>query len=157
VIASINEEEQENNFEIQIPMLLSFLSYNQFEGSVIGLNVMQEFYEDKYGPGDYIPNIAVLLWSFGVMTALGGLMCLLGLYGSYEYRKTGVEERPIYLRLMVYGMITPFIANTGGWLITEMGRQPWVVFGFMKTEDAISPNVSANEMLFSLLSFTAIY
>src|SRR5699024_12261472 len=65
--------------------------------------------------------------------------------------------RPIYLRLMVYGMITPFIANTAGWLITEMGRQPWVVFGFMKTEDAISPNVSANEMLFSLLSFTAIY
>ncbi|HLQ94983.1 MAG TPA: cytochrome ubiquinol oxidase subunit I [Pseudogracilibacillus sp.] len=157
VVASINEEEKENNFEVQIPMVLSFLSYNQFEGSVTGLNDMQEFYEDKYGPGDYIPNVTVLFWSFRVMTGIGGLMVLLGLYGSYASRKTALQDRRLYLNLMVYGMIFPFVANTAGWLITEMGRQPWVVFGFMKTEDAISPSVTANEMLFSLLSFTAIY
>ena len=54
-------------------------------------------------------------------------------------------------------MILPFVANTVGWLITEMGRQPWVVYGVMKTEDAVSPSVTPNEMLFSLIAFTLIY
>src|SRR5699024_1128903 len=62
-----------------------------------------------------------------------------------------------YLKLMVYAIILPFIANSTGWIMTEMGRQPFVVFGLMKTEDAISPSVTANEMLFSLISFTTMY
>ena len=58
---------------------------------------------------------------------------------------------------MVYAISLPFIGNTVGWIMTEMGRQPWVVFGVMKTEDAVSPNVTFGEVLFSLISFTSMY
>src|SRR5699024_5178719 len=68
-----------------------------------------------------------------------------------------LENSKWYLKLMTFGIILPFIANTAVWLLTEMGRQPWVVFGLMETKDAISPSVTANEMLFSFISFTAIY
>lgn len=157
VLAKINEEANENDFEIQIPILLSFLSFNEFSGSLEGMNQLQAEYEGKYGPGDYIPPVTVLFWVFRVMTGAGGLMVLLGLYGMYASRKNLLENRKNYLKLMTYGMILPFVANTAGWILTEMGRQPWVVFGLMKTEDAISPSVTPNEMLFSLLSFTLLY
>lgn len=156
-IASIDEENKTNNFEVQIPMVLSFLSFNQFEGSVEGMNSVQEKYEEKYGPGDYIPNVTVLFWVFRIMTGIGGLMALLGLFGWYKSRKDGLENNRWYLKLMTFGIIFPFIANTAGWLLTEMGRQPWVVFGLMKTADAISPSVTVNEMLFSFIAFTSIY
>ena len=61
------------------------------------------------------------------------------------------------MKLMVFAIALPFIANSVGWLMTEMGRQPWVVFGVMKTEDAVSPNVTAGEVLFSLISFSTLY
>lgn len=157
VLAKVNEAEQKNDFEIQIPFLLSFLSFNQFEGSLEGINQLQEMYVDKYGPGDYIPNVTLLFWVFRIMTGAGGIMFLLGLYGLYASRKGRLANQNWYLKLMPFGIILPFIANTAGWLLTEMGRQPWVVFGLMKTEDAISPSVTANEMLFSFLAFTTIY
>lgn len=159
VLAKINEEAKKNDFEIQIPMVLSFLSFNQFEGALDGLNDLQAQYEAEYGPGDYIPDVTLLFWSFRIMTGIGGVMVLLGLLGAYFSRAKGIDlsKQKFYLNLMIYGMIFPFVANTAGWLVTEMGRQPWVVYGVMKTEDAISPSVTVNEMLFSLISFTAIY
>lgn len=157
VLASIDEENRKNNFEIQIPMVLSFLSFNQFEGSLEGLNSIQDKYEDKYGPGDYIPNVTLLFWVFRIMTGIGGVMALLGIFGWYTSGKNKLENNRWYLRLMTFGIILPFIANTSGWLLTEMGRQPWVVFGLMETSDAISPSVTANEMLFSFIAFTSIY
>lgn len=157
VIASINEEERKNDSEIQIPFLLSFLSFNQFSGSVEGMNEIQEQYEAKYGPGDYIPNVTLLFWVFRVMTGTGGILLLLGFYGIYFARKDKLENRRFYLKAMPFAIFLPFIGNTAGWILTEMGRQPWVVFGLMKTEDAVSPSVTANEMLFSLIAFTSIY
>jgi len=91
------------------------------------------------------------------MVGAGGLMILLGLYGLYLSRKDKLVEKVRYLKLMVYAIILPFIANTTGWIMTEIGRQPWVVFGLMKTEDAVSPSVTFNEVLFSLIAFTTIY
>jgi len=157
VFAKINEAEQTNDFEIQIPFLLSFLSFNQFEGSVEGMNDLQEEYEVKYGPGDYIPNVTLLFWVFRIMTGIGGVMFLLGLYGLYASKGERIERQKWYLKIMPFAIILPFIANTSGWILTEMGRQPWVVFGLMKTEDGISPSVTPNEMLFSLISFITIY
>lgn len=157
VVAAIDEAAKENTFEVQIPMVLSFLSFNQFEGALEGINGLQEMYEDKYGPGNYIPNVTLLFWVFRVMTGVGGVMVLLGLYGWYMSRKDGLENKKWYLKLMTYGIILPFIANTAGWILTEMGRQPWAVFGLLKTSDAISPSVTPNEMLFSLIAFNSIY
>ncbi|WLV24893.1 cytochrome ubiquinol oxidase subunit I [Aciduricibacillus chroicocephali] len=159
VFAKINEKAKENDFEIQIPYLLSFLSYNQFNGSLEGINQLQDQYEAKYGPGNYIPPVKTLFWVFRIMTGAGGVMLLLGLYGMYASRKNTVtlEKHHKFMKLMPFAIALPFIANTAGWLLTELGRQPWVVFGLMKTEDAVSPSVSASEMLFSLISFTTIY
>src|SRR5699024_9942853 len=157
VVAKIDSEAKENDFEIQIPFLLSFLSFNQFSGSLEGINQLQEMYVEKYGPGDYIPPVKTLFWVFRIMTGAGGVMLLLGFYGMYQTRKGRLPENNLYLKAMPFAIILPFVANTSGWLMTELGRQPWVVFGLMRTEDAVSPSVTANEMLFSLLAFTALY
>jgi cytochrome bd ubiquinol oxidase subunit I len=157
LFANIDAENKENSFEIQIPYLLSFLSYNKFSGQVEGLNELQAQYEEKYGPGDYIPPVKTIFWSFRVMVSAGSLMFLLGLVGWFLSRKDKLAENKWFLKFMMFAISLPFIGNTAGWVMTEMGRQPWVVFGVMKTEDAISPNVSANAVLFSVIAFSTIY
>ncbi|ABY43042.1 cytochrome ubiquinol oxidase subunit I [Bacillus mycoides] len=157
VFAKIDTEKKENSFEIQIPYMLSLLSYDKFSGQVEGMNQIQKQYEEKYGPGDYIPPVHTMFWSFRAMVMSGTFMLLLGMYGWFLSRKDRLTENPWYLKIMVYAIALPFIGNTVGWIMTEMGRQPWVVFGVMKTEDAVSPNVSFGEVLFSLVSFTSLY
>ncbi|ENB4264523.1 cytochrome ubiquinol oxidase subunit I, partial [Bacillus cereus] len=157
VFSKIDTEKKENSFEIQIPYMLSLLSYDKFSGQVEGMNQIQKQYEEKYGPGDYIPPVHTMFWSFRAMVMSGTFMLLLGAYGWFLSRKDRLAEKTWYLKLMVYAISLPFIGNTVGWIMTEMGRQPWVVFGVMKTEDAVSPNVTFGEVLFSLISFTSMY
>src|SRR5690625_8049819 len=90
------------------------------------------------------------------MVGAGSVMILLGLYGVYKIRKDRILENTLYLKIMVWAIFLPFIANSTGWIMTEMGRQPFVVFGLMKTEDAVSPSVTAGEMLFSLIAFNLL-
>ncbi|MDY0409073.1 cytochrome ubiquinol oxidase subunit I [Virgibacillus soli] len=156
-IAHIDTENQENKFALDVPYALSFLSYNKFTGQVKGLLDLQKEYTAKYGPGDYIPPVKTTFWSFRTMVLSAVFMVLLSLYGWIQTRKDKLASSPKYLKLMLWGMSLPFIGNTAGWIMTEMGRQPWVVFGVMKTEDAVSPSVTANEVLFSFISFTLIY
>ncbi|MBU5466825.1 cytochrome ubiquinol oxidase subunit I [Virgibacillus sp. MSJ-26] len=157
VLAGIDTDAKENSFEIQIPYLLSLFSYSKFSGEVEGMNQIQAAYEAKYGPGDYIPPVKTVFWSFRAMVMSGTAMLLLGLYGWYASRKDLLEKKPWFTKIMVYAISLPFIANTVGWIMTEMGRQPWVVFGVMQTKDAVSPSVTFNEVLFSFISFTLMY
>ena len=157
IFAAIDTKNKENNFVIEVPYMLSYLSYSKFSGSVTGMNELQAFYEEKYGPGDYIPPVKALFWVFRIMTGAGGLMLLLALYGLHLRRKNTFTEKPFYLKLMTFAIALPFIANTSGWLMTELGRQPWIVFGLLTVEDAISPTVTGGEVLFSLITFTLIY
>src|SRR5699024_4996841 len=137
--------------------MLSFFAFNEFSGSLEGMNELQVKYEEKYGPGDYIPPVKTLFWSFRAMVGSASAMILLGFVGLFLIWRQKLEEKTRYLSIMVYAIALPFIANSTGWIMTEMGRQPFVVFGLMKTEDAVSPSVTANEMLFSLIAFTTIY
>ena len=123
--------------------MLSILSFNKFSGQVQGMHEIQEHYEEKYGPGNYIPPVKTVFYSFRIMVLTGTIMVLVGLYGWFLSRKNRLEQRPWFMKLMVFAISLPFIANSFGWLMTEMGRQPWVVFGVMKTEDAVSPNVTS--------------
>lgn len=92
------------------------------------------------------------------MVGCGMLMILLALYGSYlALRKQWDKMQGWFKRAMIVGIFLPFIANTAGWIMTEIGRQPWTVFGLLTVEDSVSPNVTANEVLFSLIAFTLIY
>ncbi|WP_438497625.1 cytochrome ubiquinol oxidase subunit I [Paenibacillus sp. IHBB 3054] len=156
--AFIDPDNKSNSGEIKIPYMLSFLSYSKFSGEVKGMNTLQAEYEQKYGPGDYIPPVRTTFWSFRIMVVAGTLMIVLGMYAMYlMWRKKMDRPNTWFMRFMFWGLLLPPIANTAGWIMTEIGRQPWTVFGLMTTEDSVSPNISAGQVLFSVISFTAIY
>lgn len=158
VFAVIDPETQENRFEIKIPYLLSYLTYSKFSGSVPGMLDLQAEYEQTYGPGNYIPPVRTTFWSFRIMVAGGVLMILLSLYGSFmALRNKWDKIGQWYWKAMIAAISLPFISNTAGWIMTEIGRQPWTVFGLLTVEDSVSPGVTAGEVWFSLISFTTIY
>ncbi len=153
-IGDLNEEEI---FSIRLPSLLSVLAYNTTDAEVRGINDLQAEYEQRYGPGDYVPPIAITYWSFRIMVGLGFLMLaliLVTLYLSFEGR---IEQNALFLKALIPAISFPYIASSAGWIMAEVGRQPWIVFGLQRTEDAISPNVSASTIAFSLALFTVIY
>ncbi|NWG16756.1 MAG: cytochrome ubiquinol oxidase subunit I [Chloroflexi bacterium] len=152
-----DEPGRKDVFSIRVPGLLSFLAYNRFEGEVKGINDLQAEYEETYGPGDYVPPIALNYWSFRLMIGTGMLMLLLALIGLYTVIQNKTENARWFLRLLPLAIFLPYLANTTGWLLTELGRQPWIVFGLQRVENAVSPNVSAEIVLLSLVGFTLLY
>lgn len=157
LFALIDPASQENKAEVQIPGVLSILAYNKLHGSVKGMNELQKEYEALYGPGNYIPPVRTTFWSFRLMVGAGTLMILAGLYGTIASVRNRLLNNKLYLKLMVWAIALPYIANTTGWIMTEVGRQPWVVFGLQKTTDGVSPTVSAGMVLTSLIGFTVVY
>ena len=144
-------------FAIRIPGLLSLLSYNRLAGEVKGINDLQAEYVQQYGPGDYVPPVFMTYWSFRGMVGAGFLMALIALVGLYLVYKGQYVDKRRFLRWLPLAIGLPYLANSTGWLLTELGRQPWIVFGLQKTADAVSPNVAGGTVLISLLGFTLIY
>jgi cytochrome d ubiquinol oxidase subunit I len=157
LIAFFNERKQEDVWALRLPRMLSFMSYNSFEGEVRGIKDLQAQYEQEYGPGDYVPPVLLTFWSFRLMFGTGVAMVVLLLYALYLAQKGQLENKAWFLRLLTPALLLPYIANTCGWLLTELGRQPWIVFGLMKTADAVSPNVPAGTVLASLIGFAVVY
>ncbi|SFU30936.1 cytochrome ubiquinol oxidase subunit I [Alicyclobacillus macrosporangiidus] len=157
IVAGIDSANHRNTFEIEIPGLLSLLAYNRLHGSVPGIHQLQAMYEEQYGPGNYIPPVRTTFWSFRIMVAAGILMILLALYGVYLAMRDGLEKRPGYLKAMVPAIFLPLLANSAGWVMTEVGRQPWVVFGLLRTADGVSPTVPPSLVWTTLLGFGVIY
>lgn len=143
-------------WSIRIPYLLSIISYNQITGEVKGVEDLQEEYVAQYGPGDYIPLMVFTYWGFRVMFYSDLLMILLGLYAVYVIYKGHVEKMR-FAKVFPYAIALPFMSSIGGWVVTEMGRQPWIVQGLMKTEQAVSPNLTPGMILFSLIGFFLLY
>ena len=152
-----NEPERRDVFAIRIPYLLSILAYNQPTGEVKGINDLQAEYTQQYGPGNYVPPIAFTYWTFRIMVGAGFLMALLALYGLYLVLRDEIRPRGWFIRWLPLAIALPYLANTTGWLMTEWGRQPWIVFGLMQTSEAVSPNVPGGAVLASLLGFTLVY
>jgi cytochrome d ubiquinol oxidase subunit I len=142
---------------VKVPGLLSFLAYNRFEGEVRGIRDIQAEYEAIHGPGDYVPPVKWSYWNFRVMVGAGVLMLALGAWALWATLRDRVLTSPRLLGLLVPAIVLPYAANTSGWVFTEIGRVPWIVFGVMKIESAVSPNVTAGEVLFSLVAFTLLY
>lgn len=157
VIASINTDQQENGFKLEIPYLLSFLSYGKLSGEVKGMKTLQQQYVEQFGDGNYIPPVKTTFWSFRIMVVAGVLMILLSVIGIIQYKRDKLAESRKLLKWFIPAIFFPYIANTSGWLMAEIGRQPWVVNFLMTTADGVSPNVSAGSILFSLIAFTVIY
>jgi cytochrome bd ubiquinol oxidase subunit I len=142
---------------IAIPHLLSVLATGTFNGSVEGLNELQTEDVAKYGPGNYIPDVFIQYWSMRVMAYLGSLIALLALWGGWLVHKDKLDRSKWFLRASLGAVVTPFLMNTAGWLLTENGRQPWIVQGLMKTVNANSPSVSSTDIWISLVVFVLIY
>jgi cytochrome d ubiquinol oxidase subunit I len=156
LVASIDEENAENKFEVTIPSALSFLLYNRFSGPVEGLNDLQEDAVQMYGPGNYIPPVTISFWSFRIMVGAGLLMLLLALLALIKPRVKFLERSRLFMKLLLPAMALPYIASTFGWILTESTRQPWIVYGLQKVQDAVSPNITAGTVLFSLILFAVL-
>lgn len=142
-------------WEIRVPSLLSFIACNNFDCEVRGVNEIQAEYEALYGPADYIPLMVVTYWTFRFMMTIGFLMALLALLFLIALRKP--IEGAKWMKWVPWVIALPYIANTSGWVLTEMGRQPWIVQGLLKVEDAVSPNLTTLDLLISLIGFTLLY
>ncbi|GHJ40195.1 cytochrome ubiquinol oxidase subunit I [Streptomyces sp. TS71-3] len=170
-----------NTVAVEVPGLLSFLADDDFHSYVPGINDVNKAEQQKFGPGDYRPNIPVAYWGFRWMIGFGMTSFALGAAGLWLTRKrfmlparlrTGEDEVPHlvpfrtplgsrlgawYWRVATWTLAFPLIANAWGWIFTETGRQPWVVYGVLQTRQAVSPGVSQGEVLLSMSVFTALY
>jgi len=142
---------------IEIPHLLSLLATNHWNGQVVGMNELQSQYSKQYGPGNYVPNVFIQYWSMRVMAYLGALVLLISLWGLWLIRRKKLETSRIFLWVAIWSAVLPFAMNTAGWLLTESGRQPWIVQGIMLTKNGISPTVSVTWLWISLIAFILLY
>ncbi len=147
----------EEVFKLEVPKLLSFLGTGTFDGEVRGINSLQEEYEQKFGPGDYAPNIPVTYWTFRMMITTGGIAMAMGAWMLWATRRGRIPRSKWLLRSAILLPLLPMASNSFGWIFTEMGRQPWVVFGLMPTSAGVSPSTSVAEVATSLAMFTVLY
>jgi cytochrome d ubiquinol oxidase subunit I len=157
VIAVIDQENQRNNFDIKIPRALSFLLFNDFSSGFQGLVELQEEERSKYGPGDYIPPVALSYWSSRTMIGIGLLMILVSGLAVWWSWKGKITQRRWFLRILIPAGLLPTVASIAGWLVAETGRWPWIVHGLQKIEDAVSPTITSGNIIFSLTTFLVLY
>jgi len=155
-------EQRKEVFSIRVPRLLSLLAYNRLDGEVKGINELQATYEaqyaDRYGADyNYRPPLAAIYWSFRAMVGAGTLMAAAAFVGLVLALRRQLDRARWFLRLLPLAIGLPILANASGWIMTEMGRQPWIVFGLQVTEEAVSPNVSTAMVGFSLAFFALLY
>jgi cytochrome d ubiquinol oxidase subunit I len=145
-------------FQVDVPSVLSFLATGDFKATVKGVNDLQAEYVKKYGPGNYTPNIPLAYWSFRLMIGFGAIAFFFALFALWRTRKGGeLPQGKWFLRSMIAMPFIPLAAISFGWIFTETARQPWAVFGLIKTEDGVSAVVSAGSILFTMIVFTLLY
>ncbi len=148
---------QREVWSLTVPHGLSFLATGTWNGKVEGINNLQQAYEQRFGPGTYKPNIPITYWTFRLMILFGALSALMALIALWHIRR----KKPRSSRWLVRGALVlpllPLAANSLGWVFTEMGRQPWIVFGLMQTRNGVSPTVGAGSVLTSMITLTVLY
>ncbi|MEN3612945.1 cytochrome ubiquinol oxidase subunit I [Plantactinospora sp. ZYX-F-223] len=144
-------------FAIKIPYLLSVLGTGDPNGQVRGINDLQAQYVAQYGPGSYTPVIPVTYWSFRFMIGFGLAAAAIAAWVLWAQRRGRTPNSRWLVRAGLVMPVLPLAANCFGWIFTEMGRQPWVVFGEMLTRDGVSRSVSLAEVLTSFTAFTLVY
>lgn len=157
LFGNIDVENRETTARVDIPYLLSYLAYSEFSGKVEGMDTLEAKLIEEHGEGSYIPPVKTVFWSFRIMAGTGGLLIVIAGLGLLLSWRKKIDAKPWMLKALIASIFIPYIANSFGWIMSEIGRQPWVVNGLMLTETAISPNVSAGQILFSLIAFSTIY
>ncbi len=145
-------------WSIRVPYLLSLIATLNPHGTVQGINNVERAYVKKYGPGDYKPYVPVTYWSFRLMIGFGVLAGLLALVGLWLTRRRREMPRSSWFyRVAIWGVVLPYLGTTSGWIFTEMGRQPWTVFGVLTTQQSVSPGVTPSSVIISMTVFTLLY
>lgn len=148
-------------FSIRVPYLLSLLSTHTLDGCVHGINDLNAQYAIEFadtGLTDFTPVLWITYWAFRWMIGLGMAAALVAVVGLWITRKKAKNPpAPWMWKIAIWSFPLALFANIMGWVFTEMGRQPWIVFSLMTTQDGVSPGVSGVEVLISLIAFTAIY
>ena len=157
---------EHETFSVKVPGLLSFLATGTPGGEVEGINDLREQYRETYGadpgaayysPGDYTPVIPLTYWSFRLMIGLGMAGVAVAAWVLWATRGSRTPQgRPVLAAAIALPFL-PLLANSFGWIFTEMGRQPWAVFGLMTTEHSVSPGLTTTEAWISLITLTAVY
>jgi cytochrome d ubiquinol oxidase subunit I len=156
-IGGFTESNPTPKFSIEVPGLLSYLSTGSFHGTVVGLNQLNKQYQQLYGPGNYMPPVRAIYWSMRGMAYAGSLVALVAIVGAYLYWRQRLVRLRWFLWIGVVTMFLPFLACWFGWALTEVGRQPWIVQGLLKTSNANSPNVGTTWIGISLGVFVTLY
>jgi type II secretory pathway pseudopilin PulG len=148
LIGQPNVAERRLDNPVEVPAILSFLAYGTFHADVAGL--------DAFPTNDWPDNIELLYYAFHVMAGLGTLMiALMALAALFDARGRLVRARPL-LWAIALAFPMPYIATTAGWMTAELGRQPWLIYGLLRTADGTSPSVHAGTTLFTLIGFCGI-
>jgi len=156
-IGGFTKDDPTPSFSITIPRLLSYMATGSFNGEVQGLNQLQAQEESQHGPGNYMPNVRVIYWSMRIMAYMGVLMFMVAALGAWLYWKKKLETARWFHRIALVAIAFPYIAASAGWVLTEMGRQPWIVQGLLKTSEANSPSVGTAWIAVSLAVFVTLY
>jgi len=156
-IGGFTESDQTPTYSLDIPGLLSYLATGSFSGTVQGLNNLNDKYAAQHGPGNYKPPVRAIYWSMRVMAGVGTLIALIAIVSAYLLWRRRLERLRWFLWIAVANSFLPFVATSAGWVLTEVGRQPWIVQGLLRTSDANSPNVTTTWLGISLAVFIALY
>ncbi|HEX6942599.1 MAG TPA: cytochrome ubiquinol oxidase subunit I [Gemmatimonadaceae bacterium] len=149
IIGQPNVEQKRLDNPVRVPGVLSFLAFGAIQHSVQGLN--------EFPPENWPDNIELLYYAFHIMVGLGTIMVALMALTNFLITTRRIERTPAVLWMLMLAFPFPYIANTAGWLTTELGRQPWVVYGLMRTADGASPVVHSGTALFTLIGFCGLY
>jgi cytochrome bd ubiquinol oxidase subunit I len=156
-IGGFTQKDESPSFSITVPRVLSYMATGSFSGEVQGLNQLQSQEQAKYGPGDYIPNVRVIYWSMRTMAFAGVVMFLVAALGAWLFWRRKLAQARWFHWTALVAIALPYIAATAGWILTEMGRQPWIVQGLLLTSKANSPNVGTTWLGISLGVFITLY
>ena len=157
-IANTKEHKVQNN--IDIPDMLSILSYHKTTGAVTGMNELNAQYKKKYGKNiDYYPPVNTLFYSFRIMCAISAWIILVSFVGLIMSRKKSgyLYKHKWTLWILALTTFLPFIGNTAGWFVTEFGRVPWTVYGLFTIQQSVSPNVSVASLLTSNIVYFVLF
>ena len=148
---------ERTDVDVVLPHGLSVLATNSWNGEIRGIDEVQREYERRYGPGEYAPIVGSVYWSWRVMVTVGFLVLLYCLAWLWLRRRRRLDRSRWFAWSAYLFLLLPFLANTAGWLFTEMGRQPWIVHGLLRTHDGISPLVGRGSVIATLSGFAVVY
>jgi len=143
-----DQEAQTNRFEIGIPNLASLILTHSTDGVIQGLN--------EFAPEEQ-PPVWIVFWAFRVMVGIGLLMIATALIGLLLRRKGKFHQHTGFLKTLVYMIPMPFVAVLAGWIVTESGRAPWLVYGMMAHAEGVTPSLTGPMALFTLVGYVLVY